>query len=390
MIATLRSLGIAASLALAAVGCSKESAPIAGERSTSPLTSSATALERTDSENVLNIYNWAGFIDPTVVAAFEKEYGIKVNYDVYDSNEQLETKLLIGHSNYDVVVPGGSFFERQLKKGLYLKLDTDLLPNLANLDPEAVRSFAVYDPGSQFGVAYMWLTTAGIGYDVAKVKARMANAPIESWRVFFDPTVLAKFKDCGVSVLDAPTDVLSSVLSFLGKNPNSENPEDLKAAEQVLRSVRPYIRSVDSTRYISDLANGDLCLVLGWSGDVTQARDRAKEAANGPVLAYSIPKEGTINIFDVLAIPADAPHPKNAHLFLNYMLRPEVAAKNSSAVSYATPVLAAVALLRPELRDNPAAYPPSDVRARLIPQRAKSAEFTRLLTRAWTRFKTGT
>jgi len=200
-------------------------------------------------EKVLNIYNWTDFIDPSVISAFEKEYRIHVNYDVYDSNDQLETKLLIGHANYDVVVPGAAFLERDIPAGLYQKLDKTQLPNLKNLAPEAPRDMAVYDPGNQYGVGYMWLETAGIGYDVAKINARLPDAPVDSWRMLYDPAVLAKFRDCGVSVLDAPDDVLSTVLAFLGKNPNSESLEDLKAAEQVLLSIRPYVRYVDSAEY---------------------------------------------------------------------------------------------------------------------------------------------
>jgi putrescine transport system substrate-binding protein len=393
MITAFRSLALGAWLALPIIGCSgsSKSPPAANSGAMSPSIAVANSASSasTDPEKVLNVYNWTDFIEPSVISEFEKEYGIKVNYDVYDSNEQLETKLLVGRSNYDVVSPGGSFLERQIKAGLYQKLDKAQLPNLKNLDPEAVRGMAVYDPGNQFAVAYMWLTTTGIGYDVAKIKARLPGAPVDSWRMFYDPAVLSKFQDCGVSVLDAPVDVLSTVLSFLGKDPNSDSPEDLKAAEQVLLSIRPYVRLVDTTRYYYALANGEVCLVLGWAGDVTVARDRAKEAGNGVEIAYSIPKEGTISIFDTFAIPADAPHPRNAHLFLDYLLRPDVAAKNSNKVKYATPVTAAVALLSPELANDPGVYPPPEVRAKLIPVRAKSEAFTRLLNRTWTRFKTG-
>jgi putrescine transport system substrate-binding protein len=341
------------------------------------------------SEKILNVYNWTDYIEPSVIYAFEKEYGIKVNYDVYDSNDQLETKLLTGHANYDVVVPGGGFLERGIKAGVYRKLDKAQLPNLKNLDPEANLGMAVYDPGNQYAVDYTWLTTTGIGYDVAKIRARLADAPVDSWRMLYDTAVLARFQDCGVSVVDAPDDVLSTVLFFLGKDPNSESPDDLKAAERVLLAIRPYVRYVDSTRYVEELANGELCVALGWSGDVTQARDRAKEAGKAVQLAYSIPKEGTVSIFDVLAIPADAPHVTNAHLFINYLLRPDVAARNSNATKYANPVVASIALLNPELSSDAGVYPPPEVRAKLAPERAKTPEFTRLMNRTWTRFKTG-
>jgi putrescine transport system substrate-binding protein len=360
-------------LALALCGCSGN-------------TESSTTT--TVAEKVVNVYNWADFIDPSVIKEFEQEYRIKVNYDVFDSNEMLETKLLTGHSNYDVVVSSGSFLEREIKAGAYLKLDKAQLPNLENLDPEVNRSIAVLDPGNQYAVDYTWLTTTGIAYDRTKIDARMANAPTDSWQLLFSPAVLAKFQDCGVTVLDAPQDVVSSVLFFLGKNPNSESPDDLKAVERVLMSIRPYIRYADSARYIGDLANGEICLALGWSGDVTQARRRAKEAGKEVQLAYSIPREGAIVGFDALAIPADAPHPKNAHLFINYLLRPDIAAKNSNAVSYANGVSRSLPLLDEALRNDPSVYPPPEVRAKVVAERAKSPEFYRLLMRTWTRFKT--
>jgi putrescine transport system substrate-binding protein len=378
-------LGLGACLGLAIASCSVGTKP-PPDQSTDASAATGASI---GVEKVLNVYNWTDYIDPSVVAAFEKEYGIKVNYDVYDSNDELETKLLTGHANYDVVVPGAAFLERGIKAGVYRKLDKALLPNLKNLDPEAIVGMAVYDPGNLYAVDYTWLTTTGVGYDVAKIRARLADAPVDSWRMFYDPAVLARFQDCGVSVVDAPDDVISTVLFFLGKDPNSESPEDLKAAERVLLAIRPYVRYVDSTRYVADLVNGELCVALAWSGDITQARDRAQEAGKLVQLAYSIPKEGTVSLFDVLAIPADAPHVTNAHLFINYLLRPDVAASNSNATKYANPVPASIALLSPGLSSDTGVYPPPQVRARLAPQRAKSPEFTRLMNRTWTRFKTG-
>ena len=345
------------------------------------------ARSGTDSERVLNVYNWAEYIDPSVVRDFEREFDIKVNYDVYDSNELLETKLLVGHTNYDVVVPSGYFLENQIKAGIYQKLDKSALPNLKNLDPEVIRGIALYDPGNQYAVAYMWLSTTGIAYNVAKIRARMADAPVDSWRMIFDPRVLARFQDCGVAMLDAPINVVSAALIFLGRDPNSQSAADLIAAERQLISVRPYVRYVDSNRIAADLANGDICLALDWSGDIPLARESANSAGGGVMLDFSIPREGSVSNLDVLVIPADAPHPRNAHLFINYLLRPEVAARNSTAVKYANSVAGAVALLSPELRNDPAVYPPADVRARLVPSRAKSHEFTRVLMRTWTRFK---
>lgn len=340
------------------------------------------------SAKVVNVYNWSDYIDPTVLAAFEKEYGIHVNYDVFDSNEVLETRLLAGHTNYDVVVPSGPFLERQIAAGVYRKLDKSLLPNLKNVDPEIARATAVYDPGNQYAVDYMWVTS-GPGYNTAKIEARMPDAPVDSWRILYDPSVVSKFADCGVSILDAPSEVVGTVLLYLGKDPNSESIADLQAAEKVLTAIRPYIRYVHSSRYINDLANGDICLALGWSGDVKMARDRARQAGKGIDIAYSIPKEGAVRNFDMLAIPADAPHPVNAHLFINYLLRPDVAAKNSNLVEYANSVAGSLPLLRESVRDDRGIYPPPSVLAKLVPERAKSQAFTRLLTRMWTRFKTG-
>jgi putrescine transport system substrate-binding protein len=345
MITAFRFLSFGACLTLAITSCSSGSKPPPSRVSDASAAPGAASGASPDSEKVLNIYNWSDYIDPSVIAAFEKEYGIKVNYDVFDSDEVLATKLLTGHTNYDVVVPGGAISEREIKAGVFQKLDKAQLGNLKNIDPEAALGMAVYDPGNQYTVTYTWLTTTGIGYNISKIKARMPDAPLNSWRMFYDPTVLARFRDCGVSVLDSPVNLLSTVLIFLGKDPNSESPEDLKAVEQVLLSIRPYVRYVDTARYINDLANGETCLALGWSGDIDQARERAKEAGNGVEIAYSIPSEGTLNIFGALAIPADAPHPRNAHLFINYLLRPDVAANNSNAIKYANPVTASVDLL---------------------------------------------
>jgi putrescine transport system substrate-binding protein len=339
-------------------------------------------------EKVLNVYNWSDYIQPSVIADFERETGIHVNYDVFDSNEILETKLLTGHTNYDLVVPSGAFLERQLQAEVYQKLDKSLLPNLKNIDPAVARATAIYDPGNQYAVDYTWVSS-GIGYNSAEIKARMPDAPLDSWRMIFDPQVVSKFADCGVSILDAPTEVTGTVLHLLGRDPNSTSLEDLHAAEQVLKAIRPYVRYIDSSRYIDNLANGDICLVLGWSGDVKQAHDRAKEAGNGVDLNYVIPREGAMVNYDVLAIPADAPHPRNAHLFINYLLRPEVAAQNANLIKYANALPPDMQPLDPEVRNDPGVFSPPEVQARLTPERARPADYQRVLTRMWTRFKTG-
>jgi putrescine transport system substrate-binding protein len=340
------------------------------------------------SEKVLNVANWSDYIQPSVVADFEKEYGIQVNYDVFDSNEILETKLLTGHTNYDVVVPSGAFLERQIQADIYRKFDNPLLPNLKNVDPDVARATALYDPGNQHNVDYMWITS-GVGYNTAEILKRMPDAPVDSWRMLFDPAVVSRFADCGISILDAPSEVVATALLYLGRNPNSNSTEDLKAAETLLHSIRPYLRYVDSSRYIDNLANGDICLVMGWSGDIKQAHDRAKEAGKGVDLAYNIPREGAISNYDVLAIPADAPHVRNAHLFIDYLLRPDVAAKNSNLIKYANALKPDIQPLDPAVAADPGVYPPAEVRARLTPERPRPAAYQRLLTRMWTRFKTG-
>ena len=384
MKSTTRTAMLAALAALVAVGCGKKpEGPAAGEAAGTAGPGAGGAEDK-----VLNVYNWSDYIDPQVIEDFQKETGITVRYDVFDSNEVLETKLLTGNSGYDVVVPSAYFLERQIKAGVFRKLYKPRLPNLANLDPELVNRAAGHDPGNEYGVVYMWGTT-GIGYDADKVKAIMPDAPVDSWRLVLDPAVISKFKDCGVSVLEDPTDMVGTVLLYLGKDPNSQSEEDLKLAEQALLAIRPYIRQITSAQYIEGLANGELCIAVGYSGDVLQARDRAAEAGKPVDIRFSIPKEGALMWFDTLAIPADAKHPGNAHLFIDYLLRPEVAARNSDFVNYANANAKATALVNEELRNDPGIYPSPETKARLQPNLSKSAEFTRLLNRAWTRFTTG-
>ena len=364
----LRSIALAAALAALLAACS------GGARS---------------DDKVVNVYNWSDYIDPQVLKDFEKQYGIKVNYDVFDKNEVLETKLLTGNTGFDVVVPSAPFLELEIRAGALEKLDKSAVPNLKYLDPAVQSSVALYDPGNQYAADYMWITS-GVGYNVQAVKARLPDAPLDSWRMLYDPTVVSKLKDCGVTVLDEPTEVIGTALLYLGKDPNSESPADLAAAMKVLAAIRPYVRYVDSSRYIDDLANGNICLALGWSGDVKQAAVRAQQAGKAYSIAYSIPKEGAVENFDVLAIPANAPHPRNANLFINYLLDPHVAARNSNLVKYANGDLASRPFLDQSVRDDPGIYPPPAVLHTMVPERAKSMQFMRLLTRAWTNFKTGT
>ena len=346
---------------------------------------SAAAAEE---EKVLNVYNWSDYIEASVIEGFTKETGIKVQYDVFDSNEMLETKLLAGNTGYDIVVPSASFLNRQLQAGVHQKLDKSLLPNLKNIDPSIAQRIEAFDKGNEHSVNYMW-GTSGVGYNVKKIAERMKDAPVDSFAMFYDPKVVSKFADCGVTILDAPSEVIGTVLIYLGKDANSEKPEDLAAAEAVLKAVRPYIKNFHSSNYIEQLANGEICLALGWSGDVLQAATRAEEAKNDVEISYRIPKEGAVMFFDQLAIPKDAKHPKNAHLFIDYLLRPEVAAKNSSYISYANANAASTALIDKSVTDNPNVYPSADLMTKLVPDMPESAEFSRSLNRAWTSIKTG-
>jgi putrescine transport system substrate-binding protein len=380
MHALLKHAAACAAIAVLTTACGNSKQPTADESTAAPAA--------TGGDQVVNVYNWSDYIDPEVVKSFERETGIKVRYDVFDSNEVLETKLLTGNSGYDVVVPSAYFLERQVKAGVFAKLDKSKLPGLANLDPELTQRAAGHDPGNEHSVVYMWGTT-GIGYDADKVKAIMPDAPLDSWKLVFDPAVLARFKDCGVSMLDDPTDMVGTALLFLGKDPNSESEADLKAAEDVLMKIRPYLRTIHSSQYIDQLANGELCVVVGYSGDVLQASDRAAEAGKPLNIGYSIPKEGALMWFDTLAIPADAAHKDNAHKFIEYLLQPAVAAKNSDFVNFANANAAATALVNEDLRNDTGIYPTPEVKGRLQPSLAKSAEFTRALNRTWTRFMTG-
>jgi len=373
-------VSLAAMAALAACGKKQEAAP-AQEAAGAP------AAANTE-EKVVNVYNWSDYIDPAMLEEFTRQTGIKVNYDVFDNNEVLQTKLLAGNTGYDVVVPSASFLELQIKAGVFQKLDRSLLPNWKNLDQNILDRVAKHDPGNQFAVNHLWGTDA-LGYNVQKAKQVAPGAPLDSWKVLFDPAWAAKFKDCGISVLDAPDEVIGVVLAYLGKDPNSENLDDLKLAEETLMKIRPYIKTINSSPYIDALANGDLCLVLGWSGDILQAKSRAEEAKQGVEIGMSVPSDGTIIWFDMYAIPADAPHPKNAHAFINFMMEPKVAAANSNFVHYANGNSASTPYLDPAVANDPGVYPPPETMAKLFPNLARSQEFTRELNRTWTRFMTG-
>lgn len=341
-------------------------------------------------ENVLHVYNWSDYIAPETVENFTKETGIKVVYDVFDSNEVLEGKLMAGSTGFDLVVPSASFLERQLSAGAFQPLDKSKLPNWKNLDPELLDLVGRQDPGNQYAIPYLWAST-GIGYNVDKVNAALgADAPVNSWDLVLKPENLEKLKSCGVSFLDAPEEVFATVLNYLGKDSNSRVADDYTTtATSLLLKLRPAIRYFHSSQYINDLANGDICVAIGWSGDVWQAANRAKEAKNGVNISYSIPKEGALAFFDVFAMPVDAKNRDEAYQFLNYLMRPDVIAHISDRVFYANANKAATALVTPEVRDNPGIYPPADVRAKLFTLKVQDPKIDRVRTRAWTKVKSG-
>jgi putrescine transport system substrate-binding protein len=300
----------------------------------------------------------------------------------------LEAKLLAGHTGYDIVVPSASFVARQIKAGLFQPLDRMKLPHYNNLEADILHALATYDPDNVHAVPYMWGTT-GIGYNTAMVAARLPGARLDTWGLLFDADAVARLADCGVALLDAPSETFPAARFALGLPGNSTSESDLGAAEGVLASIRPYVRYFHSSQYINDLANGEICVAMGWNGDVLQARARALEAGNGNDIAYVVPREGALMWFDAMVIPADAPHPDNAHRFLDYLMRPEVIAAVSDAVRYANANAQATPLVTPEVRDDPGIYPDAQTRARLLPAAPTNPEFDRLVTRAWTRVKSG-
>jgi putrescine transport system substrate-binding protein len=344
-------------------------------------------------ERVVNFYNWSDYIAPSVLDDFTRETGIKVRYDTFDSNDTLEAKLLAGKSGYDVVVPTAYFLARQIEAGIFLKLDKAKLPNLANAWPEISDRLARYDPGNQYAVDYMWGTT-GIGYNVKKARQILgtdvpAASLLDSWVDVFDPARIAKFKDCGVHLLDSSDDIMSAALFYLKLDPNSSDPADLQKAADLLTRIRPYVRKFHSSEYLNALASGEICLVVGFSGDVKQAQKRAAEAKSSVAIGYSIPKEGAQLWFDVIAVPKDAPDPDEAHALINYLLKPEVAAKNTNFISYANGNLASQKFIEKSILDDPTIYPDAAVMAKLYTISAHDQKTQRLINRLWTRIKTG-
>ncbi|MEH6633264.1 MAG: polyamine ABC transporter substrate-binding protein [Halopseudomonas aestusnigri] len=339
-------------------------------------------------EEVVNVFNWSDYIDEEILAEFEKETGIKVVYDVFDSNDVLETKLLAGSSGYDVVVPSGTFLSRQIQAGVFQKLDQSKLTNNANLWDVVTERVQKYDPGNAYSINYMWGTT-GIGYNVDMIKERLGVERIDSWDVVFNPEKLAKLKDCGVYLLDASDEIIPAALNYLGKNPDSHDKADIKAAEDLLMTIRPYVQKFHSSENISALANGDICLSVGWSGDILQSRDRAAEADNGVTVEYAIPNEGALMWFDQMAIPADAGNVDNAHKFINYILRDDVMAKASNYVYYANGNLPSQKLLAEDVIGDPAIYPDSGTMQKLYTLTPYEPKIQRVVTRAWSKIKSG-
>lgn len=351
------------------------------------LAATTAGLARAE-DKVVNVYNWSDYIDPQVLEDFTKETGINVVYDVYDNNDIVETKLLAGSSGYDIVVPTDSNVARQIGAGTLMPLDKAKVPNLANMWPFITGKLETYDPGNQYAVNYMW-GTSGLGINVDKVKALLPDVPLDSWALLLNPDYASKLADCGIYVLDAPEDVIQNTLVYLGMDPNSKDPADIEKAGEALAKVRPYIQKFNSSEYINALANGDICMAMGYSGDILQARDRAAEAGNGVNIEMMIPKEGALMWFDSFVVPADAPHPDEAHAFIDYMMRPDVAAKNSNYVFYANGNLASQEFLDEEVKGDKAIYPDEATLNRLFTSTPYPPKVQRVLTRLWTNLKAG-
>lgn len=340
-------------------------------------------------DKVVNVYNWSDYIAEDTIEKFEAATGIKVVYDVYDSNEVLEAKMLTGSSGYDVVVPTSDFLQRQIAAGAYQTLDKSQLPNLANMDADLMAGAGVYDPGNEYATIYMWGTT-GIGYNAGAIAERLGDDfEVNSWSLVFDPEVVSKLADCGVTFLDAPSEILPAAMNYLGLDPRSTNAADLEAAAALLETIRPHVRYFNSSQYINDLANGDICVSVGWSGDVFQALARAEEAENGVEIGYVIPDEGALQWFDMMAIPVDAPHAAEAHMFINFIMDAQITADITNYVWYANGNAASMPMVDDEVKSDTGIFPTEAAKARLWGSKVYDARTDRLITRLWTRVKTG-
>ena len=340
-------------------------------------------------EKVLHVYNWSDYIAEDTVASFEKETGIKVVYDVFDSNEVLEAKLLAGTTGFDVVVPSSDFLARQIQAGVFASLDKSKLPNLVNMDPDIMKLLQDKDPDNAHSIPYLGGTT-GIGFNPKKVAEVMGpDFKMDSWDAVLKPENISKLSKCGVSFLNAPTEIFATTLHYMGKDPNSTSAADYKEAGKMLSALRPYITYFHSSQYINDLANGDICVAIGWSGDVMQAKARAEEAKNGVEVDYVIPKEGALIFYDMLAVPKDAKHPENAMAFINYLMKPDVIAKISNYVSYASGNKASLPLVDAAIRNNPNIYPTDEMKPKMFTLKVLPQKVNREITREWTKVKTG-
>lgn len=338
----------------------------------------------------VNVSNWNGYIAEDTLVDFTKTTGIQATYDIHDSNEVLESKLMTGNSGYDVVSPSNHFLSRLIKAGAIQKLDRAQLPQWGNLDLVLMRKLQVNDPGNQYGFPYMW-GTAGIGYNVEKIKAIFGTTDVtHSWSLFFDENTISKLSQCGVAIIDNPTQILPITLNYLGLPHHSHAPADYAKAEQALLKIRPYVQYFHASKYISDLANGNICAVIGFNGDIVQAAASAKEAGNGVQIAYSIPDEGSTLWFDMVVMPKAAPHEKNAYAYMNYLLTPKVIATITNSIHYANPNQAADPYVTPAVRQDSAIYPPEPVLDKLFTVEELPASIARLTTRLWTRLKTNT
>jgi putrescine transport system substrate-binding protein len=347
----------------------------------------ALAPARGEEEKVLNVYNWSDYVAPDTIAEFTRRTGIKVNYDVYDSNDVLEAKLLVGKSGYDVVFPSAMpYLARQAKAGVYRKLDLAKIPNATGLDPKVLTQLKAADPQNEYALPYMMAGT-GVGYIKSKIDPLLPDPPIGSLAMLFDPKVVAALKPCGVTLLDTPDEVFPAALSYMGRDPLSTSEDDLKAAGEVVRKARPGYRYFHSSGYINDLANGATCVAQGYAGDLFQARKRAAEAKNGVEIGIFLPKEGAAFNIDVMAIPKDAPHPENAHAFINYLLEPKVVAAITTAVGYANAVPASREFIAREIESDPVVYPPANIKLYSAP--LVTPKYERERNRLWTRIKTG-
>ena len=338
----------------------------------------------------VRVYNWSDYIDQSVIDQFEESTGIKVIYDVFDSNEVLEGKLLAGSTGYDVVSPSIEYLGRQVQAGIHLKLSKDLIPNLKNLDPKMMEMLSTMDPDNRYAIPYLWGTT-GIGYNRAAVDEIMGkDFKMNTFDILFKPELIKNFEQCGIAFLDAPSEVFKAALFYIGKDPNTKDPSDYRGeAYELLKSIRPFIRYFHSSKYINDLANGEICLVFGWSGDILQAGDRAKEVENGINIHYQIPKEGAQMWVDMMSIPNDAPNSENAHLFLNFILKPEVMAMISNKVKFPNGIPDSKKFISKDILDNRAIYPDQDILNKLFIAEIANPRVDRVMTRQWINIKTG-